>query len=305
MSPWNEILAGLFGVGAGFTLDEFALWIYLRDVYWAQEGRKSFDAVIVATVLGGLVLLGLAPFNVKDNSSSIASLVIAVSVDFVLALLVILKGKPLLGLACVFVPIIVPFGLFRLASPTSVWARRLLPNRRSFDAPLDRPLEADRRASGASGQPDRRCADRDRRQHRAGLATPQPRANGACQAAARCDRLRTLNRHSVFPRRRVMVSVAVVIALCAFTAPPVLAAGTSAPRTLTVGSLTLHRCGPHRGSDHGPGWCTKVPRPLDPGLPGGPKIGIQTQWVPAQRRPRGRHDRRGRGRPRLSVDRQL
>ena len=79
-----------------------------------------------------------------------------------------------------------------------------------------------------------------------------------------------------------MVSVAVVIALCAFTAPPVFAAGTSAPRTLTVGSLTLHRCGPHRGSDHGPGWCTKVPRPLDPGLRGGPKIGIQTQWVPAR-----------------------
>ena len=85
VSPWNEILAGLFGVGAGFTLDEFALWVYLRDVYWGQEGRKSFDAVIVATVLGGLVLLGLAPFNVKDNSSSIASLVIAVSADFVLA----------------------------------------------------------------------------------------------------------------------------------------------------------------------------------------------------------------------------
>jgi hypothetical protein len=123
VSPWNEILAGLFGVGAGFTLDEFALWIYLRDVYWAQEGRKSFDAVIVATVLGGLVLLGLAPFNVKGNNSSIASLVIAVSVDLALALVVILKGKPLLGLACIFVPIVAPFGILRLAAPTSVWAR--------------------------------------------------------------------------------------------------------------------------------------------------------------------------------------
>ena len=40
ISPWNEILAGAFGVGAGFTLDEFALWIYLRDVYWA-EGDTS------------------------------------------------------------------------------------------------------------------------------------------------------------------------------------------------------------------------------------------------------------------------
>jgi hypothetical protein len=28
-----------------------------------------------------------------------------------------------MGLACVFVPIIAPFGILRLASPTSVWAR--------------------------------------------------------------------------------------------------------------------------------------------------------------------------------------
>src|SRR5438874_7009211 len=54
-SPWEEILAALFGIGAGFTLDEFALWIHLRDVYWAEEGRSSFDAVIVAAVLGGLI----------------------------------------------------------------------------------------------------------------------------------------------------------------------------------------------------------------------------------------------------------
>jgi pimeloyl-ACP methyl ester carboxylesterase len=81
--------------------------------------------------------------------------------------------------------------------------------------------------------------------------------------------------------RPVALSAA-IIALCAAglvlaTAQPANAAAT----TLRVGSLTLHRCGPRRGSDHGPGWCTKVPRPLDPGLPDGPQIGIQTQWVPA------------------------
>src|ERR1700689_1812093 len=59
------------------------------------------------------------------------------------------------------------------------------------------------------------------------------------------------------------------------------AAAAAAPRTLRVGTLTLHRWGPHRGSDHGPGWCAMVPRALGPGLPDGPKIGIQTQWVPA------------------------
>ena len=35
-----------FGVGAGFTLDEFALWVHLQDVYWSEEGRVSFDAVV-------------------------------------------------------------------------------------------------------------------------------------------------------------------------------------------------------------------------------------------------------------------
>jgi hypothetical protein len=39
-SPWLEILAGLFGVGVGLTLDEFALWLHLEDVYWAEEGRS-------------------------------------------------------------------------------------------------------------------------------------------------------------------------------------------------------------------------------------------------------------------------
>ncbi len=123
VSPWNEILAGLFGVGAGLTLDEFALWIYLRDVYWAQEGRTSLDAVIVAAVIGGMVLLGLAPFNVADNRSSIASLSTAVSISFGLATLAILKGKPLLGLAGVFFPLFSLVGAIRLASPTSIWAR--------------------------------------------------------------------------------------------------------------------------------------------------------------------------------------
>ena len=150
----------MFGVGAGFTLDEFALWVYLRDVYWAQEGRRSFDAVIVATVLGLLVLLGLAPFNVKGNNSSIASLIIAVSADLVLALVVILKGKPLLGLACIFVPIIAPFGILRLASPTSVWARHFYrADGRSMRRSIARWKRIDARKR-AHGQRDRRRADR-------------------------------------------------------------------------------------------------------------------------------------------------
>jgi hypothetical protein len=59
-SPWHEIDAVVFGIGAGLTLDEFALWLNLRDVYWTQEGRRSIDAVIVVAILSGMVLVGIS-----------------------------------------------------------------------------------------------------------------------------------------------------------------------------------------------------------------------------------------------------
>ncbi|MGP8244214.1 MAG: hypothetical protein ACLQVN_06815 [Bryobacteraceae bacterium] len=34
-----------YGVGAALTLDEFALWLNLRDVYWEREGRSSLEAL--------------------------------------------------------------------------------------------------------------------------------------------------------------------------------------------------------------------------------------------------------------------
>jgi len=78
----------------------------------------------VATLLGGLVLLGLAPFDLANQEGSISSLVIAVLIDIGLAALAILKGKPLLGLFGVFVPFFSLVAVVRLASPTSPWARR-------------------------------------------------------------------------------------------------------------------------------------------------------------------------------------
>jgi len=126
-SPWNEVLAALFGIGAGLTLDEFALWVRLEDVYWAQEGRASLDAVVVAALLGGLIVLGLAPFDLTNQSSAISSIVLVVGVDVLLCVLTILKGKPLLGLTGVFVPFFSLAGAIRLAAPTSPWARRRYP----------------------------------------------------------------------------------------------------------------------------------------------------------------------------------
>ena len=55
----RTVVAVFFGIGAALTLDEFALWLHLKDVYWTKQGRRSIDAVIVATAIGGLVVLGL------------------------------------------------------------------------------------------------------------------------------------------------------------------------------------------------------------------------------------------------------
>jgi hypothetical protein len=49
-------LSILYGVGAALTLDEFALWLNLQDVYWEREGRASIDAVML---FGALVSAGL------------------------------------------------------------------------------------------------------------------------------------------------------------------------------------------------------------------------------------------------------
>lgn len=123
-SPWNEMLAAAFGVGAGLTLDEFALWIHLEDVYWAEEGRSSIDAVVVAALLGGMIVLGLAPFDLANQGSSIVDLVVLITIDVLLCAAAILKGKPMLGLIGVFIPPVSLVGAMRLATPTSPWARR-------------------------------------------------------------------------------------------------------------------------------------------------------------------------------------
>jgi hypothetical protein len=56
-SRWGSRLTALaYGVGAALTLDEFALWLNLEDVYWAREGRESVDAVVL---FGALLSVGV------------------------------------------------------------------------------------------------------------------------------------------------------------------------------------------------------------------------------------------------------
>jgi hypothetical protein len=127
-SPWVEVLAGLFGVGAGLTLDEFALWVHLEDVYWAEEGRASLDAVVVAALVAGLIVLGLAPFELHRQNGAVTTIVLVVAIDLLLCALAILKGKPILGLTGVFIPVVSLVAVLRLASPSSPWARWRYPS---------------------------------------------------------------------------------------------------------------------------------------------------------------------------------
>ncbi|HUZ29652.1 MAG TPA: hypothetical protein VMU90_10450 [Solirubrobacteraceae bacterium] len=122
-APWWHLDAVAFGVGAGFTLDEFALWVRLEDVYWAEEGRLSLDAVIVAVAFAGLIVVGTRPFGLADSASiwgTAGSLTLALA----LVILAAAKGRVFYAVIGIFIPILALIGAVRLAHPCSVWARR-------------------------------------------------------------------------------------------------------------------------------------------------------------------------------------
>jgi hypothetical protein len=129
-SPWWQITSIAFGIGAGLTLDEFALWLYLRDVYWSTEGRDSIDAVVVATLLAGLVTAGVQPFDL-DQTAAAAGTTAAIAVVAALAAVTFMKGRLLLGVVSIFVPVVGLVSAVRLAKPNSPWAHWFYKGRRA------------------------------------------------------------------------------------------------------------------------------------------------------------------------------
>ena len=126
-SPWRELLGIFFGIGAALTLDEFALWLYLRDVYWAPEGRSSIDATVMGIVLACLLLVGTAPFGV-DGAAHAEMRAVAfgmIAFNVILAVFTFMKGKLLLGMVSVFLPFVGVVGAVRLAKPRSIWAKHV------------------------------------------------------------------------------------------------------------------------------------------------------------------------------------
>ncbi len=130
---WRSGPAVLFGLGTALVLDEFALILHLRDVYWSNEGRVSIDAVFIAVGVTGLLLMGVSPVGVKNvrdyqrllpgSPGAVTTLHLAVASLFVLASITLLKGKLWTGLFGLFVPPLFVVGAIRLARPGSPWAR--------------------------------------------------------------------------------------------------------------------------------------------------------------------------------------
>jgi len=129
---WRAGAAALFGIGTALVLDEFALILHLRDVYWSSAGRVSIDAVFIAAGVTALLLLGVTPAGVRDvadylrlggNGAALASLLLTLAALFALAAITLLKGKIWTGLFGVFLPLLFLVGAVRLARPHSPWAR--------------------------------------------------------------------------------------------------------------------------------------------------------------------------------------
>jgi hypothetical protein len=124
-SPWLELTAIVFGIGMGLTLDEFALWLNLEDVYWETKGRQSIDAVIVVASLLGISLLGLWFWiDVYEafllllglggerftGSESAAFLVPWQLLGIVLAIFCLTRGKRFTGIVGIFIPLVALIG---------------------------------------------------------------------------------------------------------------------------------------------------------------------------------------------------
>ena len=129
--PEFTVAATIFGIGAALVLDEFALILHLQDVYWAEDGRTSVDAVFTAIAVAGLLILGFNPLSFfdigiwrEDHSFAARAAVVALAVvTLALAVIVLLKGKVWTGLIGMFITPLLFVGALRLSRPHAPWAR--------------------------------------------------------------------------------------------------------------------------------------------------------------------------------------
>ncbi len=145
--PWVDIAAGMFGVGVGLTIDEFALWVYLDDVYWSEEGRKSVDATVIAAAGMLLLLFGFEPFDFTTSSiGEVISSFAGAALVFAMVAVCFAKGRILHGwIGFFFLPVGI-YGASRIGKPNSPWARRFYGERRpAKQAKAEERFRPDRR----------------------------------------------------------------------------------------------------------------------------------------------------------------
>ncbi|KIU15079.1 membrane protein [Mycolicibacterium llatzerense] len=129
--PEFTVAAIVFGIGAALVLDEFALILHLSDVYWAEDGRTSVDAVFVAVAVAGLLVLGFNPLSFFDitvwrDDQDVTARIVVVALALVtlaMAVIVLLKGKVWTGLVGMFITPLLVIGAIRLSRPHAPWAR--------------------------------------------------------------------------------------------------------------------------------------------------------------------------------------
>ncbi|MDX6608067.1 MAG: hypothetical protein QOD14_2607 [Solirubrobacterales bacterium] len=146
--PWRDIVAVGFGIGTGLTLDEFALWLDLKDVYWSKQGRRSIDAVMIAAGVSGVLLVSLQSWI--DAATSVEDVVFAVVAGIgvlgvILATVNAAKEKFGMAIVSVLIPVAGLPGAFRLAKPDSVWARLFYRH--------DKKERSEKRFAGPRGEP--------------------------------------------------------------------------------------------------------------------------------------------------------
>jgi hypothetical protein len=117
-----DVAAAFFGIGVGLTVDEFALWLHLEDVYWAKEGRKSVDAIFCVLAVTGALIGGVGFLSGRIGTAAWWSSVSVVAVGLLLSVICVLKGKVVTGVIGVVISIVAVVGAVRLAKPGSWWA---------------------------------------------------------------------------------------------------------------------------------------------------------------------------------------
>jgi hypothetical protein len=126
-TPWGAALdaaAAVFGVGVGLTVDEFALWLHLKDVYWAKQGRQSVDAIFCVLAITGALIGGASFVTGAIGTAEWWSSMAAIGINLVLCVICLLKGKVVTGVIGIAVGVVALVGAIRLAKPGSWWALR-------------------------------------------------------------------------------------------------------------------------------------------------------------------------------------